>query len=312
MQWKEAAALAEQQFGLLAAWQAAGFGITHAALVHRVKEHGWRRVRRGVYQMPAHALPPRAQLKAAELAFVGDGVAAARAGAFAWELLPRLHKPLDFIVPMGCTRRPSGTRVRESGWLATNEPTVRNGIWVPTVEWTILTCGPWSPVSELKRMISLADQKRLCTPSQVKEVVASAPKAKGRRNVVTALRALESGGLTHSELEALGRRRLRAAGLHPHGRPHLVLDEAQARVGEIDIAFIDEQVGIPIDGPHHFEPAQKRADDDQRHKLRLMGWILVPADEHRLTYEPDIFIRQVRAALRARGAQPSGPLPGRA
>jgi hypothetical protein len=149
-------------------------------------------------------------------------------------------------------------------------------------------------------MIVTADRMRLCPRSAVRDVVSAHPTAKGRRFVVQALDELDGAGMSHSELEQLGRRHLAAARLQPHGRPHLVIDDRGQRIGEIDSPFIDEQVGICIDGPHHFEPDQKRADDDQRHKLGLLGWHIIAADEHRLSYQPHVFVRQVRQALEAR------------
>lgn len=300
---RELAALAATQFGLIATWQAEQFGVTRQALAHRVKEHGWTRVRPGVFLLPGHQMTSLTQLKAAELSFAGGGVAAGRAAAYAWGLLPRLYRPLEFIVPPGCSRRPTGTRVRESKWLATNDPVMTRSINVPSTAWTICTCGPTATVPDLKRIITLADRKRLCPRSTVRATVDAHPTFKGRRFVGQALRELEGEGLSHSDLERLGRRLLRKAGFTPHNRPHTVKHEGSF-VAELDIAFLAEQVGIPIEGPHHFEPDQKRADDDQRQKLVLLGWLLVPADEHRLKHQPEVFIRQVRDALAARAAAP--------
>jgi very-short-patch-repair endonuclease len=309
--WAQLAALAATQHGLVATWQAAELGVTRQRLAYRAEEHGWKRVRPGVFLLPGHGLPPVAILKAAELAFRTDGIATGRAAAFVWELIPRLHRPLEFMVLPGCSRRPQGTSVRECRWLADNEPILRRNLWVPSVEWTICSCGHRVPVPQLKRMISLADRKRLCPQSGVRAAVEANPTFKGRRFVRQALRELAGEGLSHSELEKLGRRRLRAAGLTPHRRPHTV-EHGGRFVGEIDIAFLDELVGVPIDGPHHFEADQKRADDDQRHKLTLLGWLLVPADEHRLVHEPEVFIRQVRAALDARRTRPVSGFPSTA
>jgi hypothetical protein len=295
MRWKEAAALASTQFGLLAVWQAAELGISRQLLAQHARDHGWVAVRRGIYRLPGFTFPPIAQLKAAELQLRGHGIASGATAGFVWGLVSRLPRPMDFLVPRDCSRRPPGTRVTRVGSMPT--PVIRQGIAVTPAAWAICTASPFVDTHELARMIAAADRKRVCPRSDVRALVEEQPLLRARAKTLAALAARP---LSHSELEALGRRRLREADLHPHDRPHLVLDQAGARVGELDIAFIDEQVGIPIDGPHHFEPAQKRADDDQRHKLRLMGWTIVPADEHRLVNQPGVFIRQVREALQQR------------
>jgi hypothetical protein len=293
MRWKEAAALAGPQYGLLAVWQAAPLGIGREVLARYAKDAGWRRACRGVYQLPGHHLTPLAQVKAAELALAGHGVACGTTAAFVWGLRRGLVRPLRFVVPPECSRQPQGTRTIRADWPLA--PVVREGVLVTPADWTICSAALDVDVDDLARMIAAADRMRLCPRSQVRDLVESQPYMRRRRKV---LEALGRQPLSHSELEALGRRRLREADLHPHDRPHLVLDGRGQRVAELDIAFVDEMVGIPIDGPHHLDPAQKRADEDQRHKLQLLGWHLIPADEHRLVHQPAVFIRQVREALR--------------
>lgn len=308
--WSDLAALASTQLGLISTWQAEELGITRQQLAYRADRHGWKRVRPGVFLLPGHRITPLTRLKAAELAFAGDGIASARAAAFAWELRTKLHTPMDFMVRPRCSRRPSGTTVSESCWLAHHEPVLRRGIRVPSTEWTICTCAHCVTVPELKRMIALADRKRLCPRSAVRDTVEANRTFKGRRFALQALAELDGEGLSHSQLEALGRRRLRDARFTPHPRPYTVEHRGQ-RIAELDIAFVDERVGIPIDGPHHFEPDHKRADDDQRQKLTLLGWLIVAADEHRLVHQPEVFVRQVRAALAARGSSQVSGNPSR-
>lgn len=302
--WKRLAQLASVQYHLVAVWQAEGLGISRQLMASYAEERGWRRVRLGVYLVANVGFPPLAQVKAAELALHREGLASHRAAGFVLGITEHLWSPIEFLVGRDCSRRPEDTKIRSSVHVGRREVITRSSIRLTDPDWTLCTLASVCSLGHLVKALQVADRKRLATPTSVAACAGELGRFHGRGRLLRALEQLETG-MTHSGLEALARRRLSEAGFHPHPHPFAV--EHQGRLlAELDIAFVDEKVGIPVDGPHHFEPDQKRADDDIRHRLQLLGWLIIPVDDERLTNQPHVFLRQVREALRARGSLMAG------
>jgi hypothetical protein len=298
--WKLLAEVAAGQFGLIAVWQAGELGITRQLLAQRADEQGWTRVCHGVYLLPGHALGPLARIKAVELALHEDGAAAGLAALFVWNIAKHAPRPFPFIVPPDCSRRPKGAKITLSQALLSREPTTRSGIRVTDPAWSVCTAAPDSSVLELKRYLMTGHRLRLLTPQTVATTIDELGAFKARRKVRRALDEIENEGITHSQLERLGRDHLAGANLHPHPHPYPVEKDGRL-IAELDIAFIKEKVGIPIQGPHHLEEDQRRFDEDQRYDLESIGWWIIPADEKRLREQAAVFVRQVQEALRNRG-----------
>ncbi|MDQ3710334.1 MAG: hypothetical protein M3387_13695 [Actinomycetota bacterium] len=298
-QWGLLARVAAGQHGLVAVWQVEDLGIARQLLVRRVAEQGWHRVVRGVYLLPGMALTPLARIKAADLALRGRGLASHRTAAFVWGLRNHLVRPLEFVVPPHCTLRVQGVHIRRLGGVLEGDGARHTGVALTAPARTICTLSGVSSVTELVDDLATAHRLRLATPVSVRRVAEASARFAGQSRLREALERAE-GELNHSKLERLGRQLLAGITLLPHPQPFVVADEG-GFVAELDIAFPDYRVGVPIDGPHHFEPDQKRADDDQRHRLHLLDWLLVPADQLRLEHQPRVFVRQVTQALRKKG-----------
>lgn len=293
--WKELALLAAQQHGLVTVAQAGELGICRQVLFQRFTHEGWQRAVRGVYRLPGHAYPPLAQIKAIELALRGRGVASHEAAAYIWGLATHLARPIPFLVGPEEYRRVSGSRIRRSRQVLLREPTTRSSISVTDGPWTVCTLASVQSVPQLVRTIQKADRTRVAGPASIASCADGLGRFPGGPTLFKALARL-SDQLTHSDAEALARKRLIDDGLRPYPRPYAVEDKGRL-VAELDVAFVEEKVGIPVDGPHHAEAPQRRLDEDQRHHLRLLEWAIIPVDEYRLVHEPQIFLRQVREAL---------------
>lgn len=293
--WELLAQLARTQYQLVAVWQAERLGVNRQLLATYAEERGWRRVLWGVYLLPGVEYPPLAQVKAAELALQQHGVASHRTAAFVLGITDHLWKPVEFLVPRDCSRRPAETKIRASIHVGRRDAITRSTISLTDPAWTICTLASVYDVPRLVKAIQVADRKRLATPTSTAACADELGRFHGRGRLYRALDQVRSG-MTHSGLEALARRCLSEGGFEPHPRPFVVEDRGRL-VAEVDIAFVKEKVGIPVDGPHHFEADQKRADDDVRHRLQLLGWLIIPVDEERLTNQRQVFLRQVRSAL---------------
>ncbi len=298
--WGVLAGVAAGQHGLVAVWQVEEVGIARQLLVRRVAEQGWHRVVRGVYLLPGMALTPLARVKAVDLALAGRGLASHRTAAFVWGLRKQFTRPMEFVVPPHCTMRVQDAHIRRLARVLEGDGAPHHaGVAVTAPARTICTLSGVSSVAELVDDLATAHRLRLVTPASVRRVAEASARFAGQGRLREALERVDRQ-LNHSQLERLGRQLLAGIPLSPHPQPFVVADEG-GFVAEIDIAFPDYRVGVPIDGPHHFEPDQKRADDDQRHRLHLLEWLLVPADEMRLRHQPQVFVRQVIQALKKKG-----------
>jgi very-short-patch-repair endonuclease len=103
-------------------------------------------------------------------------------------------------------------------------------------------------------------------------------------------------------LEALVLAVLEAGGLGPPDRQEWV-GGTQARVGRVDFVYREARLVIEADSRRHHS-AWLDVQADHRRDLLLLaaGWNLVRVNWHQLVEEPELFVRAVRAKLRAAAA----------
>jgi hypothetical protein len=300
--WNKLAALAANQFGLVAVWQAARLGIGRDVLARHARECGWHRVAHGVCLLPGCGLTPTARLKAVELALRSPLAFSHDSAAFLWGLVPNLGDTVHVVSGLDHKRTAAGVDAHRMRAFDRMAVTTRSSLPVLAPAETLCTFAAISSVDRLVKVMAKADRMRLVTPRQTAVVAAELGKFNGRATVREALARIDHEGLPHSDLERIARALLRTAGLTPHGRPYTVLDRRGRLLAEVDIAFIEQRVAVAIDGPHHGEAGQRRLDEDQRQELEALGWIVLRADEFRLVQEPHRFIRQVKEALERQAA----------
>lgn len=303
--WAQLLLAAKSFYGLVTLRQAEALGISRQALAHALHREGWVRVCPGVYLAPGFSLSPRVRAAAVDLAVTGLaedpplGAVSHRTAAALHGLTASVRTPIDYTAHINCSKRPPQARVRRARWLSEAMIGTVSGIHVLHPEPMFGTLASCCEVPELSSFLRKAHQLRVSTPTKVRRWLASAPNLPRLTRLFRALDEVEQE-LTHSDDEQLARKHLRQAGLVPAQTPVLVHDD-RGPVAEVDIAFVDEKVAVPIDGPHHDDADQRRFDDDQRLRLQMLGWLIVRADLHRVRYQPEAFVSQVRAALAHRG-----------
>lgn len=123
------AALLRRQDGVVSRAQALACGLTRAAIEHRLARKLWTLVWPGVYLSTAHALGPRARVRAAAL-WLGDSATLIGAGAaWWWRLLDEPPETLRFAVPPARRVR-SRTTVQVVRRILTCRPSTVNGVRV--------------------------------------------------------------------------------------------------------------------------------------------------------------------------------------
>src|SRR5438270_7762871 len=143
-------ALAAKQQDLVARWQLIGAGWTRRMIEHRVENHGWRVVHRGVYALNSAPLTRRQRWMAATLTSPNSFLSHASAGAcFGFR---RWTGSIEMIARPGRAgrRRQAGLLVFWSKTLD-GDTTQHHGIPITTAARALIDLAPHLPEKETRR-----------------------------------------------------------------------------------------------------------------------------------------------------------------
>lgn len=155
---------------------------------------------------------------AAALYCGGDALVAGRSAAVGWELLdttqqPPRGEPVDVLLLGRNGKRTSGVRIHRTSQLARQDMRWRNGIPVTSPARTLLDLAATMDELELEAVLSVAFGKNLVRRSQLDDVMARNPRAKGIGMLRALLAQTESLHDTRSKYERRMLKLLRAAQL---------------------------------------------------------------------------------------------------
>lgn len=117
----------------------------------------------------------------------------------------------------------------------------------------------------------------------------------GRRLLRRAYAQL-TGELSHSRIEAAGRRLAQRVDPRFTTRPFAVRDAA-ATIGEVDTALEALRYGVEIDGPPHLLPWVAERDRRRDRQLHRAGWTIDRFFWHDVLQRPEQVAAEIRAAL---------------
>lgn len=128
---------------------------------------------------------------------------------------------------------------------------------------------------------------------------ARAAGARGARRAIRAFRLAD--GRAQSPPESVLRVRLVLRGVPPPV-PQYAVTVRSGRVLHPDLAWPAYRVALEYDGGYHAEPDRIHLDRRRLNELVDAGWLVLHATSRRLHREFEGLLREVRAALRSRGA----------
>ena len=336
--WELAQAVGKRQHMLIATWQAEVVGVHRRELAYRVKAEAWPRYGWGVVGWPGPN-PPLRQLAAAYLAYarptlaryrieypkdltsekLAENVAAAalqagqvvtgRSGAWMhgfapqpehhWLWLPKEsgRVPRENVM-LRYGGRPAGTITRKEG-LALLDPA---GCTIETARTPLGTRK--QRVDEIVWQMSRADSQRF---NIREELLRRLPDLRGMRgaDVLEEALGLVSGTMSHSKGEHRGRQLVRQAltplGLVASPEPYEIFHDG-VRIAEADVAVVDIQLDIELDGPIHKFHDQRLKDEARDRKVRRAGWEVERFPLEMVRDRPRAFMAAVQAAAKARRA----------
>ncbi len=275
-------------------------GISDEVLSRRLSTGEWERAHRGVFNVCGHPRTFRQQLMAA-VRFNGEGaVASHRAAATLWGL-PGFgrHPVVELSKPRGRSQRKAYGWVHGSLVLPETHVTTNDHIPVTEPARTVFDLAGTAHPLRVARALDNALAMRLTSMARLRAVFADLA-GQGRRGTVVMRELLEARGAGYlapnSELEALARRVLGAAGLpEPRFEANLGDDEW---VGRVDVLFEQARLVIELDSRRHHSVLSDHARDRRRdNRLMAAGWRVLRFTWEDLTERPAEVIAQVRAAL---------------
>jgi very-short-patch-repair endonuclease len=292
--------LARRQHGLVTIDQAIGCGMSRRSIERRVASGSWSGILRGVYVVGGAPDTFEQRLLARLLHVGGDAVASHVAAARIWGL-PGFGEQVEWSRPRGGSQRRPGGRCHGSLWLPDGHRTTKGAIPLTTVARTVFDLAGTVHHGRAERALDNALSRGLCTFGQLVAVHADLAR-RGRRGTALMRELLEARGPGYippnSELEALGRAVLGAAGLTDF---EVEVDLGDGNwIGRVDLLFRTSMLVVELDG-RTYHQAKVDFDADRRRDNRLMsaGWRVLRVTWDDLRLRPSEVTTQVRFATAA-------------
>lgn len=304
--WQRLVQIAQRQHGFVHVRQADQVGLTADAVRKRADREGWPRPHRGVVGLPGGAATVEARVSAAVLAVGGRVLASRHTAAYLLGITDQAPHVIELVVPYDRGYpRIEGVRVWRSRTLRRRDATTVGGLPVTTAPRTLFDLAAVCSHAELRALVIDALQRRRVSLAALVAVCHRVRSAPGRCRFRQVLLEVDRDRCD-SVLAYAVRRGLRAAGLHPDPGP--VALPAGDRVLEIDVAFSAFEVGIECDGfAYHSSRAQLDRDTRRRNRVAAYTtWTILHITWDRLERDWAGFLAELRAVLRARGAQYPG------
>lgn len=186
------------------------------------------------------------------------------------------NAPIELTVPHNGSRL-SHLRIRQH-CTRTPDPEKlfhRSGLPVTCPERTLLDLAAVHPARELPAIVDRFLLPKL-TGSEEMFRYFQLVTLKGRKNGSRLLRLLISRAGNLSTLESRAEERtlsaLNKAGLRPESQFPVVSSQGRFR---LDFAFPQKMIALEVDGPHHLDPDQARADRQRDAILSALGWRVI-------------------------------------
>ena len=288
--------LALEQAGVVTREQAVAHGVSARAAERLVRDQQWRRLHQGVY-LTQDAEPSFEARGWAGVLMGGDQ--ARLGGLAAGHLLGLVDEPPATVLVLV----PHGVRVRQrEGWAFVRErtgardPSCTGDPPCTTVPDTVLDlCADGRP-EEAVDWVTLAVQRRLCTPEQLRRALGRRPRQRHRAVLLDLLPDVAKGAQSPIELTYL--RDVEQAHDLPAGARQLPSADGSA---VRDVWYEEYGVVVELDGRVGHEGLGRFRDMSRDNDAGLTGLLTLRYGHRDLRGRPCEVARQVAAALTQRG-----------
>lgn len=297
------AAIAFRQQGLFTRAQARSVGYSSASIDDKGRRGLWVAVDYGVYRLSATPSSWHQRLLAVCLA--GTAVASHRAAAALWNM-PGFDRSVVEVTALRHRRRKAPDVLwHESVRLDATDVTEIEGIPVTTACRTLLDLG--AVADERTLLIAFDDAERRHLVGRVGlarhlEQFGDRRRGSGRIRRVLAQRPLGEA-VRESPLESLFDILVRDHGLPVPTAQFVIRDPGGSFIARVDYAYVDDRLGIEIDGSkYHGGSGQWEQDLDRQNRIMKVRWRLLRFPLSKLRDHPAGVAEMIRDALKIRPA----------
>jgi very-short-patch-repair endonuclease len=289
------AAIADEQFGIVARRQLILAGLGRGAIQSRVRRSGLHPLYAGVYAVGHRALMPMAREMAALLACGPGAVISHRSAGALWRIVDpdgEEDVPVDVTLPRGAGRSRAGLTVHRARRLASDDVRVLRRVPLTAPCRTLLDLAEVVDVRQLESAYGEAIVRRLVSEAALRRMLGNSV---GRRGIGPLTRLLDrqaEPSLSRSEAEEKMLALVREAGfptpqvnVRIHG--HLV-----------DFLWRAERVVVEVDG-YRFHSSRAAFERDRLRDAELgeAGLWVIRVTWRQLTEEPFAVVARLARAL---------------
>lgn len=287
--------LADCRDGVLTLEEAIHGGLTLRQVRHRIRTGQWTKLHPGVYLVGRRAPDQQASARAA-VAWAGPGaVASGLTAAWWWRLRDWAPGAAEVTVPRKRARRCPPDVVLRRRHLDPVDLVVLRGLPVTALPLTVLDAAAALGNDSGRPLVDRALQRRV----SFGQLHAAYCRSFGRHGTPWLGRVLrQAADGACSQAERITHRLLREAGIGGWVANHRVV--LAGLEYWIDIAFVERQLAIEIDGwAWHCDVDRFAHDRRRQNALILAGWTVLRFTWHDLTSRPHAVLAQIRVALRS-------------
>jgi very-short-patch-repair endonuclease len=294
------ARILRSQDGVISRRQATEAGLSRDQVRCRVQRGEWLRVHPGIYRLSAAIPSAEATLRAASLWVADRGLLSGAGAAWWWEMVPEPPSSWQFLTGQRYALEPgAGISVRRC-FVDPNDAAMWRGVALVDRPLAALQTAVALEQERPGQGIALIDRAKQKRCVHQRELQSAYDRHRGTAGSPAMKLLLDrTGDRAHSQLERAGVRELRAAGLADFVLNHRTV-LASGRSVELDVAFVEQRVGLEFDGyAYHSSADQHRSDLQRANEIMASGWVLRRFTWSDVLADPDGFVRTVRAALEA-------------
>lgn len=296
----EVARLAELQHGHVHLYQLRGAGIGRNALAHRLRTGRLHATLPGVFLVGRPQRDLLGRIMAAALYLKGDALVSARAAAHVWGLLDSTQQlggdeAVDVLVVGRGARGVKGVRIHRTRALPRQDNRRRHGIPVTSPARTLLDLAGVLDELELEAALLVALRKNLVRLSQLKDVMARNPRAKGVATLRTLLEHPDQLNDTRSGYERKLMRLLRDAELP------LPVTNVKVAGHTVDMLWRDLDLVVEFDGwGSHGERDQFETDRLRDQDVTLTGHHTLRVTARQIDRRPYALVARLAGVITVR------------
>jgi very-short-patch-repair endonuclease len=267
------------------------------ALNHRLVAGWLREVFPSVYRVAGTDDSRLGRVMAAALSFQGGGLICGAAAGSLWQLLdttqqPADHAPVDVLLVARNAKSRPGVTIHRIKVLARQDTRWRNGIPVTSPARTILDLAATMDEMELEAVISSGLRKNVVRVSQLREVMARNPRAKGIGTLRRLLEQPESLHDTRSKYERKLLRLLKAAELP------LPLTNTRVAGKSVDGVWPDLKLVLEFDGwKYHRDRDKFESDRIRDQHLLIADHRVMRVTKRQIDHRPYALIARVATMI---------------